>query len=88
MSCFDPSAFLAGNKPSQTQDFIMQQTMIRVKDPKISLEFYCNILGMRLIHYLDFPQWNFSVYFVGYVDKARIPENAKERWEFCLKTPG
>ena len=88
MSCFDPSAFLAGNKPSETQDFIMQQTMMRVKDPKVSLEFYCNILGMQLIHYLDFPQWKFSVYFVGYVDKARIPENAKERWEFCLKTPG
>ena len=52
------------------------------------LDFYCNILGMQLIHYLDFPQWSFSVYFVGYVDRFVIPENSKERWEFCLKTPG
>ena len=88
MSGFDPSAFLTGNKAPETKDFIMQQTMMRVKDPKVSLEFYCNILGMQLIHYSDFPQWKFTVYFVGYVDKARIPESSKERWEFCLKTPG
>ena len=85
---FDPSSFLNCEKPPETKDFVMQQTMMRVKDPKVSLEFYCNILGMQLIHYLDFPQWNFTVYFVGYVDKANIPASSKERWEYCLKTPG
>ena len=85
---FDPSSFLNCEKPPETKDFVMQQTMMRVKDPKVSLDFYCNILGMQLIHYLDFPQWKFAVYFVGYVDKANIPVNSKERWEYCLKTPG
>ena len=85
---FDPSAFLSCDKPKETDDFVMQQTMLRVKDPKVSLEFYCNILGMQLIHYLDFPQWKFTVYFVGYVDPSTIPADSKERWEFCLRTPG
>ena len=85
---FDPTCFMNHEKSEETKDFIMQQTLVRVKDPKISLEFYCNTLGMQLIHYLDFPQWSFYVYFVGYVDQACIPENSKERWEFCLKTPG
>ena len=37
----------------ETKDYIMQQTMIRVKDPIQSLDFYCNILGFRLIHYSE-----------------------------------
>lgn len=32
-----------------TKDFIMQQTMLRVKDPKVSLDFYTRIIGMRLV---------------------------------------
>ena len=85
---FDPTCYLSGEKAAETKDFIMQQTMLRVKDPKISLDFYCNTLGMHLIHFLHFPQWKFSVYFVGYIDPVTIPTEPGQRWEFCLKTPG
>mmetsp|Transcript_56040 Transcript_56040/g.99783 ORF Transcript_56040/g.99783 Transcript_56040/m.99783 type:complete len:403 (-) Transcript_56040:101-1309(-) len=41
-----------------------QQTMLRVKDPKVSVPFYENNFGMKLIHWIDFPQWKFTVYFL------------------------
>jgi hypothetical protein len=30
-----------------TSDFIMQQVMMRIADPKRSLDFYCSTLGMK-----------------------------------------
>ena len=46
---FDISSFYAMEPPKETEKFIMQQTMVRVKNPKTSLDFYCNILGFDLI---------------------------------------
>jgi len=85
---FDVSSYLTGEKPDETKEFIMQQTMMRVKDPKRSLDFYCNTLGMHLIYFAHFPQWKFSVYFVAYVNKIDIPTDENEKFQFCLRTPG
>jgi lactoylglutathione lyase len=41
-----------------------QQTMIRIRDPKVSVPFYEQNFGMKLIHFIDFPQWKFTVYFL------------------------
>mmetsp|Transcript_9361 Transcript_9361/g.17288 ORF Transcript_9361/g.17288 Transcript_9361/m.17288 type:complete len:404 (-) Transcript_9361:142-1353(-) len=41
-----------------------QQTMLRIKDPKISVPFYEQNFGMKLIHWIEFPQWKFTVYFL------------------------
>ena len=62
--------------------------MMRVKDPKASLEFYCNVLGFNLVMHREFPQWQFNVYFVAPVDPATIPTNPDERFAFCMRTPG
>ena len=49
-----------------TQDFVFNQTMLRIKDPEVSLEFYRDILGMTLVKKLDFPEMSFSLYFLAY----------------------
>merc|ERR1712232_599001 len=74
-----------------------QQTMIRVKEPQRSLDFYCKCLGMRLISRGEFPQWGFSVYFVGYVNEAQTgpmptayatDEEIGARFAYSMKVPG
>lgn len=42
--------------------------MYRIKDPKISVPFYTEVLGMQLLTKLDFPSMKFSLYFMGYED--------------------
>ncbi|CAH2042857.1 unnamed protein product, partial [Thlaspi arvense] len=49
-----------------TKGYFMQQTMFRIKDPKVSLDFYSRVLGMSLLKRLDFPEMKFSLYFMGY----------------------
>jgi len=38
--------------------------MLRIKDPKVSVPFYEKHFGMKLIHWIDFPKWTFTVYFL------------------------
>ncbi|XP_075060557.1 lactoylglutathione lyase-like [Mixophyes fleayi] len=70
-----------------TKDFMLQQTMLRIKDPRKSLPFYTNCLGMTLLQKLDFPSMKFSQYVLGYEDKKEMPEDLKERtaWTFSCK---
>ncbi|XP_059212698.1 lactoylglutathione lyase-like [Centropristis striata] len=70
-----------------TKDFMMQQTMLRVKDPKRSLDFYTRILGMTLLQKIDFPKMRFTLYFLGFEDKADIPSNVIDRtaWTFSRR---
>ena len=58
----DVSRFMSGDRPEGTKDYIMQQTMFRVKDPVKSLQFYCDVLGFKLVMFREFPQWGFNVY--------------------------
>jgi lactoylglutathione lyase len=59
-----------------TQNYVFNHTMLRVRDPQASLDFYTRVLGMRLIRHLDFPDWKFSLYFLAYVPEgATVPED-------------
>ncbi|GAX09270.1 lactoylglutathione lyase [Fistulifera solaris] len=46
------------------------QTMLRIKDPQKSLEFYTKHLGFTHIDTFDFPQWKFSLYFLTSIPKG------------------
>ncbi|XP_061785503.1 lactoylglutathione lyase-like isoform X2 [Nerophis lumbriciformis] len=70
-----------------TKDYMMQQTMLRVKDPARSLDFYTRVLGLTLLQKIDFPSMHFSLYFLGYEDKADIPKDIRNRtaWTFSRR---
>jgi lactoylglutathione lyase len=43
--------------------------MIRVGDLQKSIDFYTNILGMKLLRQKDYPDGKFTLAFVGYGDE-------------------
>uniref|UniRef100_UPI00358E685F lactoylglutathione lyase n=1 Tax=Myxine glutinosa TaxID=7769 RepID=UPI00358E685F len=67
-----------------TKEFMMQQTMLRIKDPKKSLDFYTRVLGMRLLQKLDLHSMKFSLFFLGYEPREEIPSDNAARTEWAL----
>lgn len=72
-----------------TDGFVMNQTMLRIKDPEKSVWFYTDVLGMTLLDRYDFDTMKFSLYFFGYPDAAdgEIPDEpgARTTWVFGRK---
>eukprot|EP00250_Pteridium_aquilinum_P017966 c23871_g1_i3 orf=114-878(+) len=70
-----------------TNGYFLQQTMYRIKDPKVSLDFYSRVLGMKLLKRFDFPDVKFSLYFMGYESVEDAPNDPVERtvWAFKCK---
>ena len=50
---------------AETADYRMNQTMLRIKDPALSLPFYQEVLGMTLLDSFEFPDMAFTLYFLG-----------------------
>ena len=45
-------------------------TMLRVSNLDRSVDFYTNVLGMRLLRKRDYPDGRFTLAFVGYEDET------------------
>ena len=68
-----------------SKGFVLNHAMMRVKDPVVSLDFYTRIMGMRLLRKLDFPEMQFSLFFLAVAELAQgAPDNQGERtaWTF------
>lgn len=63
--------------------------MYRIKDPRKSVPFYTEILGMRLLQKRDFPEMKFSLYFMGFEDpkdfKGELGSPERSEWAFGRK---
>ena len=70
-----------------TDGFVFNQTMLRVRDPERSLNFYQNVLGMTLIKRLDFAEMKFTLYFLGYVrpEDGPVPDDPVERTAYAFR---
>jgi lactoylglutathione lyase len=61
---FEQAEGLCEDKDIATQGFVFNQTMLRIADPKRSLDFYTRVMGMTLLKRLDFEAMEFSLYFL------------------------
>lgn len=74
--------------PPQARGFTLNHTMLRVKDPQVSLDFYTRVFGMRVLRKLDFADMKFSLYFLSRAESdGQAPEDAGERtaWTFSQR---
>lgn len=65
-----------GEIPAQSEGFTFNHTMLRVKDPVRSLQFYTQVLGMTLLHVKKFPDMQFDLYFLAKLtaeERDRLP---------------
>lgn len=69
-----------------TAGFVLNQTMLRVRDPAKSTAFYRDVLGMTLLDRYDFPDMKFTLYFMGYPG-GPIPSDGPARAKWVFEQP-
>jgi len=80
---------VAAHPPAETTGFVFNHTMLRVKDIRASLDFYTRVLGFQLIDQRDFPEAQFSLYFLALLPAGTtIPAGNEERRLWMAGIPG
>ncbi|KAG7562112.1 hypothetical protein FFLO_02491 [Filobasidium floriforme] len=69
-----------------TESFILNHTMFRIKDPKASLKFYTEILGMELVKKAD--GGDFTNYFLAFPSPELASLSAEEKEARATSIPG
>jgi len=77
---------MSQNPDQETLEYVFNQTMLRIKDPEKSIDFYTKVLGMTILKKLDFPDFKFSLYFLAYLRDGDdpVPENNQDRFAYTL----
>ncbi len=69
--------------------YTLNHTMLRVKDPEKSLEFYCGVLGMTLLRKADIEAGEFSLYFLGFTSSDdEVPAGDADATEYVFSRQG
>ena len=71
-----------------SEGFVLNHSMLRIKDPAVSLDYYTRVFGMRVLRKLDFPEMKFSLYFLHRASADQTPpEDVGERtaWTFAQR---
>lgn len=65
----------------------LNQTMLRIRDPKLSIPFYCDVIGMEMLERFDFPKMDFSLYFLGFQEalEGERPDDPGDRVEWLFR---
>lgn len=72
-----------------TREFLFNHTMLRIKDPQASLDFYTRVLGFTLVRKADYPEAEFSLYFLVLTDDpSAIPDEPEARKEWVARQRG
>ena len=80
---------VVASRDAATAGFVFNHTMLRIKDPKASLDFYTRVLGFTLVRQLDFAEAAFSLYFLVLVDDASgIPDDDAGRKQWLAQQRG
>jgi lactoylglutathione lyase len=69
----------------------LQQVMVRIRDPALSLPFYEKHFGMTLVCRRDFPEAKFSVYFLGTLPPGCAPPTdvaGPDAWAWLAASSG
>ncbi|CAF1604600.1 unnamed protein product [Rotaria magnacalcarata] len=69
----DPHNLPTGPLDTSTSSYGFSHTMIRIKDPHVSLDFYTRILGMTLVRIMPMAAGKFTNYFLCY-PQSEVPD--------------
>ncbi|RPA74882.1 glyoxalase [Ascobolus immersus RN42] len=69
---------MADAKPfnTDTSKYLLNHTMIRVKNPTVTSEWYHKHFGMKLVHSMSFEDSKFALYFLGF----DLPHYSDKHW--------
>jgi lactoylglutathione lyase len=69
---FEKAAGLNEQRDPATEGYVFNQTMLRIKSPQRTLDFYTRVMGMTLVRKLDFGEMQFSLYFLAAIDTDKL----------------
>lgn len=85
----EQQAGVCPNPTDASAGFVFNHSMLRIRDPEPTLDFYTRVMGMRLLRKLDFPEMSFSLFFLHRAQAGvEVPEEVGERTRWTFSQPG